>query len=103
MKVMSMNKKLLFSAQAEQTLHYLEQNHSDTIVYKAVQKILTYMSEDLHHPSLHTHEYTILTGQNGEKVFEAYVQQHTPGAYRIFWHYGPEHDELTIVAITPHP
>ena len=23
--------------------------------------------------------------QNGEKIFEAYTQQKTPGAYRIFW------------------
>lgn len=96
-------KKLLFSRDAQQTLNFLEEDHSQSIILKAVQKILHYMQEDLHHPSLHTHEYDVLTGKNGEKVFEAYVQQHTPGAYRIFWHYGPEHDELTIIAITPHP
>ena len=40
---------------------------------------------------------------NGEKVFEAYAQQRTPGAYRVFWYYGPERGMITIVAITPHP
>lgn len=98
-----MEKKLQFSLDAQQTLNDLEQELSQSIVAKAVHKILNYMAKDLHHPSLHTHEYNVLSGQNGEKVFEAYVQQHTPGAYRIFWHYGPAHDELTIVAITPHP
>ena len=68
------------------------------------------------HPSLETHEYTSMTGVRGEKIFEAYAQNQTPGAYRIFWHYGPDELEdngknkpkervavITIVAITPHP
>ena len=37
------------------------------------------------------------------KVFEAYVQNRTPGAYRIFWCYGPKQGENTIIAITPNP
>jgi len=38
-----------------------------------------------------------------EPVFEAYAENRTPGAYRIFWCYGPEQAELTVIAITPHP
>jgi len=38
----------------------------------------------------------------GAKVFEVYVQNRTPGAYRLFWCYGPEKREITIIAITPH-
>ena len=26
-----------------------------------------------------------------------------PGAYRLFWCYGPESGQITIIAITPHP
>jgi len=37
------------------------------------------------------------------KVFEAYVQNRTPGAYRVFWCYGPEPIQITVIAITPHP
>ncbi|MEX0849188.1 MAG: hypothetical protein WD055_03075 [Candidatus Dependentiae bacterium] len=37
-----------------------------------------------------THEYHNLQRPNGEKIFEAYAQQKTPSAYRIFWHYDPE-------------
>jgi hypothetical protein len=62
-----------------------------------------FLETNLHHPSLKTHEFRSLTGPNGEKVFEAYVQQKTPGAYRVFWYYGPERGMITIVAITPHP
>jgi hypothetical protein len=37
------------------------------------------------------------------KIFEAYAQHKTPGAYRVFWCYGPGKQEITIIAITPHP
>jgi hypothetical protein len=50
-----------------------------------------------------THEFRSLKGPNGEKVFEAYAQQKTSGAYRVFWYYGPERGMITIVAIAPHP
>ncbi len=40
---------------------------------------------------------------NVEKIFEAYAEQSTPAAYRIFWYYGPEKDQITVVAIIPHP
>jgi hypothetical protein len=60
------------------------------------------METNLKHPSLQTHEYTSLKGKNDEKVFESYVQNHTPGAYRIFWHYGPKKKVITIVAIVQH-
>jgi hypothetical protein len=58
---------------------------------------------DLTHPSLYSREFTSLKGPNGEKVFEAYAQQETSAAYRIFWYYGPDRKQITIVVITPHP
>lgn len=57
------------------------------------------------HPGLHTHEYETIPHPytKGGKVFEAYAQNNTPGAYRIFWCYGPGKGEITMIAITPHP
>jgi len=37
------------------------------------------------------------------KAFESYAEQNTPAAYRVFWHYGPEKGQVTIIAITSHP
>lgn len=71
--------------------------------YKAVKKALSFLSSNPRHPGLKTHEFTSLKGMNGEKIFEAYAEQATPAAYRIFWHYGPEDKQITIIAITPHP
>jgi glycine cleavage system aminomethyltransferase T len=48
-------------------------------------------------------KFNSLTGPKGEDVFEAYVENRTPAAYRVFWCYGPEQEEITILAITPHP
>jgi len=53
--------------------------------------------------SPHTHKYNAMQGPKGEDVFESYVQNKTPGAYRIFWHYGPGKRNLTILKICPHP
>jgi hypothetical protein len=39
---------------------------------------------------------------NGD-VFETYAQNNTPGAYRVFWTYGPDKGNLYIINITPHP
>jgi hypothetical protein len=71
--------------------------------YKAVRKAIRFLSSNPRHQSLQTHEFSSLIGPQGEKVFEAYAEQSTPAAYRIFWYYGPERNQITIVAITPHP
>lgn len=74
-------------------------------LFKQVSKSLSYLASDPRHKSLNTHEYTSLEHpfDPDGKVFEAYAQNRTPGAYRIFWCYGPKKGEITIIAITPHP
>jgi hypothetical protein len=76
---------------------------ADPKKHKKVLKTLGLMQVNLRHPGLNTHKYDSLEGPDGAEVFEAYVENRTPGAYRVFWCYGPERDELTILAITPHP
>ncbi len=95
--------ELIFTPQASADLQEIEKDLSKSNTLKAVRKCLGFLESNLRHPSLHTHEFRSLKGPKGEKVFEAYVQQKTPGAYRIFWYYGPERGLITIVAITPHP
>lgn len=52
---------------------------------------------------LKTHKYDALQGPEHQDIFEAYAENMTPGAYRVFWHYGPAKEQSTIYAITPHP
>ena len=65
--------------------------------------LLALMEANLRHPGLKTHKYDSLTGPNKEEVFEAYVENRTPGAFRIFWYYGPDSGVITVFTITPHP
>jgi hypothetical protein len=71
--------------------------------HKKVLKTLALMETNLRNPSLQTHKYNAIQGQNGEEVFESYVENKTPAAFRVFWYYGPNSQEITIIAITPHP
>ncbi len=91
---------LRFSTEAKEALDSLQQ--VDPRKYQKVLKTLGLMETNLRHPSLNTHKYESLAGPNGE-VFEAYVENKTPAAFRVFWHYGPGKEIITILAITPHP
>ena len=88
---------------AEQELIKLKRDKSKNTVYKAVSKTIRFLSENPRHPGLNTHKYSSLSGVDGEEVFEAYAQNKTPGAYRVFWYYGPKARVITILAITSHP
>lgn len=92
---------LTYSDDANETLDRLETEN--TRKSKKVLKALALMETNIRHPGLHSHKYDGYTGKGGEEVFEAYVENHTPGTYRIYWHYGPEREVITILAITPHP
>lgn len=94
---------LLFTDQANLDLDTLEQNAALAKRLKAVCKALGLLQANPRHPGLNTHKYSSLAGPNGEEVFEAYAENRTPAAYRIFWHYGPKKNTITIITITAHP
>ena len=74
-------------------------------LFKQVVKCVELLTSNPRHPGLRTHEYDALINpyDKDAKVFEAYVQNRTPGAYRLFWCYGKGKGQITILAITPHP
>ena len=93
--------RLRLTSEARNTLEKI--GSQDPKKYKKVVKTLGLMETNLRHPGLKTHKFSSLSGPNGEDVFEAYVENRTPGAFRVFWCYGPDQSEITILAITPHP
>lgn len=74
-------------------------------LFKQVDKCVSLLLFNPRHPGLQTHEYDSIENpyDKGKKVFEAYAQNQTPGAYRVFWCYGPGKGEITFIAITAHP
>jgi hypothetical protein len=95
--------ELEWTKEAEETYNLLKGDASQKKRYKAVKKTIQFLAKNPRHNSLQTHEYLSLRGPNGEKVFEAYAEQNTPAAYRVFWYYGPARGLITIFAITSHP
>jgi hypothetical protein len=95
--------RLEYSEEAGAQRDSLERAGDSSRHWKAARKALGLMETNLRHPSLNTHKYDSITGERGEEVFESYAENNTPGAYRIFWHYGPGRGVITVVAIVRHP
>ena len=97
--------ELVFTGSAHKELDRLGRSPRDAGLVKQIKKTLGFLQTNPRHPSLQTHVFHSLEHpyHAHEKIFEAYVQQHTPAAYRLFWCYGPQKGQITIIAITPHP
>lgn len=97
--------ELVFTRRAQKELGRLEGSSRHSGLVKQVKKTLGFLQTNPRHPSLQTHIFYSLENPYhlNEKVFEAYVQQQTPAAYRLFWCYGPRKGQITVIAITPHP
>jgi len=94
---------LSFTPTAKADLKELKESAHLKKRFKAVSKALMFLQENPRHPGLQTHEFSSFIGPRGEKAFEAYAEQDTPAAYRIFFFYGQQKGEIVIVTITPHP
>lgn len=69
---------------------------------KRLSKSFTFLSADPKHPSLKTHEIEELSNKYKMKIWQSYLDQGKT-ARRIFWTYGPNRREITILGIEPHP
>lgn len=96
---------VVFARSAQEELDRLEGSPRHVALVKQIKKTLGLLHTNPRHPSLQTHVFHSLENPYNprDKVFEAYVQQHTPAAYRLFWCYGSQKGQITIIAITPHP
>lgn len=71
---------------------------------KAVRKALGLLQQDPNYRGLNVHSVKGAACPHGDTLFEAYAQNNTPGAYRIFFCYPPgQRGRILIIAITPHP
>ena len=81
-----------------------EATRNEQTIYRKLGKAMKLLSGNPRHPGLHSHEISVLTKRyGGIKVWESYLENNTPGAGRIFWVYGPEQNDITVIGIEPHP
>ena len=71
--------------------------------YKKLGKAFALIAQNPRHPSLNTHEITVLSNRYGMKVWESYLENKVPAAGRVFWVYGPDKMQITIIGVEPHP
>lgn len=75
----------------------------DKLLFKKLLKALKLLEQDPRYPGLQTHEISSLSKRYGLKVWQSYLENRTPAAGRLFWVYGPEKQQITIIGIEPHP
>lgn len=80
-----------------------ELSAKDERKHRKVLKTLGLLCQDPRYPGLNSHKRETEKGPNGEEIWESYVENNTPSAWRVFWFYGPETGIITVFAITPHP
>lgn len=92
-----------YEDQANKTIEELKSGKkSDLVKYKKVIKAITLLASDPAYPSLKSHVYhdTEKKYSDGkEKIFTSYIENGTPGAWRILWKYGPNEGEIEIITI----
>ena len=78
-------------------------NKAEEKLYKLMGKAMRLIANDPRYPGLQTHEITALTRRYGMKVWQSYLENNTPKAGRIYWVYGPDNSDITIIGLEPHP
>lgn len=87
-------------------LDLLKSDASQQARLRKVRKALGQLERDPRYPGLHSHHYESFPADRDVKVWDSYVENHTPSAWRIFWQYGPDEADnrvITVLHIGPHP
>ena len=78
-------------------------NKKEELLYSKWGNALRKLSENPTYPSLKSHEIEPLSRRYGMRVWQSYLENKKSGAMRMFWVYGPNQQEITIIGLEPHP
>lgn len=104
-----MRYKLKFTKRAAETLEALGSSPDGQARLKKVRRALHHLELNPRYPGLASHHYeSFPVDPDAKVVWESYVENRTPSAWRIFWRYGPDDPAselpvITVLPITPHP
>ncbi|WP_282206831.1 hypothetical protein [Kitasatospora fiedleri] len=103
---------LRFADQAANTLSQLQTGpRADPVKLGKVRRALARLQTNPRHPGLRSHQYQAFPGYTDDKVWDSYVENNNPSAWRIYWKYGPDEQNdqgqnvpvITVLVIGPHP
>ena len=78
-------------------------NKKDDELYIKWGNALRKLSTDPFYPSLQTYEIEPLSRRYGMKVWQSYLENKKSKAMRMYWVYGPNQKDITIIGLEPHP
>ena len=99
-KSLPQNYKLILNSEAKAQLKAISKNPPKKGLEFKIKATLTKLIHNPKYPGLNSHHYSSLDDRYGEKVWESYVENDCPGAYRIFWYIK---GSIVVVLIIPHP
>jgi hypothetical protein len=95
---------LLYTREAEKVIEDIKAKQQYNTKLKKVRKALRLLEQaGPRHPGLHSHDYQSVPGPDGGTLWESYVENKTPSAWRVWWVHGPADGQITIVTIEAHP
>lgn len=78
-------------------------NKDEEDLYNKWGKAMAKLAFNPFYPGLETHEIDALTKRYGIKVWQSYLENKTSKARRLYWVYGPNKTDITIIGLEPHP
>jgi hypothetical protein len=72
-------------------------------LFKKWSKALKFLRQNPRHQGLGSHDIDALSRRYGGKVWQSNLENNTPAAGRMFWIYGPNKGEITVIGLEPHP
>lgn len=78
-------------------------NKEDLQLYKKWGRAMVHLAADPFYPGLKTHEIPPLSRRYGMKVWQSYLENKNSRAARIYWVYGLDQKDITIIGLEPHP
>ena len=75
----------------------------DAELYRKWGSALIKLAMDPFYPSLQSHEIEPLSKRYGMKVWQSYSDNKKSRARRMYWVYGPDKSDITIIGLEPHP
>lgn len=95
---------LLYVPEARAVIEDMKRGRRHAEKLKKVRTALRLLgTEGPRYPGLHSHQYESIPGPGGVALWESYVENRTPSAWRVWWIYRPGPDEITVVTLGPHP
>jgi hypothetical protein len=74
----------------------------DATRQKKLRSCLARLEDDPRHPGLRSDRYVGIKGPDGAVVWESYVENRAPQAWRVWWRYGPDPGVITVLFIGAH-